>query len=86
MARTTLRQSTRTSARPGYIDLPPPAVRGTLSLEEALRERRSVRTFRDAPLSLVELSHLLWAAQGITHPTGLRTAPSAGAPIRWRSM
>lgn len=36
-------------------------------------------TFRDAPLSLVELSHLLWAAQGITHPTGLRTAPSAGA-------
>lgn len=61
------------------IDLPPPAVRGMLSLDEALRERRSVRRFRDAALALQEVSHLLWAAQGITDPTGLRTAPSAGA-------
>ncbi len=41
--------------------------------------RRSVRSFDDTPLSPAELGQLLWAAQGITHASGLRTAPSAGA-------
>ncbi len=30
-------------------------------------------------MTLTEVSQLLWAAQGITDPRGLRTAPSAGA-------
>jgi SagB-type dehydrogenase family enzyme len=30
-------------------------------------------------MTVEQLSQLLWAAQGITHPRGLRTAPSAGA-------
>jgi len=38
-----------------------------------------VREFADAPLTLADLGQLLWAAQGTTHPAGLRTAPSAGA-------
>lgn len=50
-----------------------------MSLEECLRRRRSVREFRSTPLGNRELGQLLWAAQGITHPDGLRTAPSAGA-------
>jgi SagB-type dehydrogenase family enzyme len=50
-----------------------------MSLEEALARRRSVREFSNKALSDQELSQLLWAAQGITHPEGLRTAPSAGA-------
>jgi SagB-type dehydrogenase family enzyme len=52
---------------------------GTLTLEEALAQRRSIREFSDMPLTLDELGQLLWAAQGITHPAGYRTAPSAGA-------
>jgi SagB-type dehydrogenase family enzyme len=32
----------------------------------------------DQPLTLQEVSQLLWAAQGITDPRGFRTAPSAG--------
>jgi hypothetical protein len=30
-------------------------------------------------LTLAEPGQLLWAAQGVTNPAGLRTAPSAGA-------
>lgn len=60
-------------------ELPPPARSGRMSLEETLARRRSVREFSAQPLSQPELSQLLWAAQGITHAQGLRTAPSAGA-------
>ena len=60
-------------------DLPPPSHRSGVSLEEALVSRRSVRSFADQPLTLVELGQLLWATQGITNDRGFRTAPSAGA-------
>ncbi|MBZ5513773.1 MAG: SagB/ThcOx family dehydrogenase [Acidobacteriia bacterium] len=61
------------------VQLPPPEQKGRISVEEALARRRSVREFTREALSERELSQLLWAAQGITHPDGLRTAPSAGA-------
>ena len=61
------------------IALPTPRLKGTLTLEEALAKRRSVREFTAEQLSLEEIGQLLWAAQGITHPAGYRTAPSAGA-------
>ena len=61
------------------IDLPEPRYDSEVSVEKTLLERRSVRKYSDAPLSLNELSQLLWAAQGITDPEGYRTAPSAGA-------
>ena len=64
---------------PKIIQLPDPELQGTLSLEAALARRRSVREFSDEPLTLAEVGQLLWAAQGITHPEGYRTAPSAGA-------
>ena len=64
---------------PQVTALPTPRLKGTLSLEEALAQRRSVREFADTPLTLAEVGQLLWAAQGTTHPAGLRTAPSAGA-------
>lgn len=61
------------------ISLPEPAQFSNTSIEEALLYRRSVRRYKDSPLTLAEISQLLWAAQGITSPRGLRTAPSAGA-------
>lgn len=61
------------------VTLPAPRRDGTVSLESALRRRRSVRSFTDAPLTAVEIGQLLWAAQGVTDPRGSRTAPSAGA-------
>lgn len=61
------------------ISLPAPTRTGRMSLEEALARRRSVREFAAKSLPEAVLGQLLWAAQGITHPDGLRTAPSAGA-------
>lgn len=75
-------QSTSPATAPAdsqEIELPPPRFEGALSAEQALRERRSVRAFSDEAISLEELSQLLWAAQGVTHPDGYRTAASAGA-------
>jgi len=66
-------------ASTNVIKLPEPAYNGNLSVEKALHERRSVRHYSDKPLTLTEVSQILWAAQGITSPNGLRTAPSAGA-------
>ncbi len=61
------------------ITLPEPQRTGTLSLEQALNQRRSRRAFQDSSLSLQQLSQLLWAAQGLTQGFEYRTAPSAGA-------
>lgn len=61
------------------IRLPQPRLDSATSVEEALAARRSQRSFSNKPVTLDELSQLLWAAQGITHSRGLRTAPSAGA-------
>jgi SagB-type dehydrogenase family enzyme len=62
------------------LQLPAPRFESDISLEKSLLERRSVRTYRNEPLTLAEAGQLLWAAQGITEASrGLRTAPSAGA-------
>jgi SagB-type dehydrogenase family enzyme len=50
---------------------------------EAIARRQSVRQYDDAPLTLDELSALLWATQGVRRVlspmSALRTVPSAGA-------
>ena len=63
----------------GEIALPEPDLTGKTTLEATLARRRSVRNFSQAALTLAEISQLLWAGQGITSPSGYRTAPSAGA-------
>jgi SagB-type dehydrogenase family enzyme len=64
---------------PDRIDLPRPIKAGRVSVEESLEKRRSRRSFSSKPVTLQEVSQLLWSAQGVTHPEGRRTAPSAGA-------
>lgn len=61
------------------VKLPQPALKGQVSVEEALQKRRTVRSFAARGLNLAQVSQLLWAAQGITDAQGHRTAPSAGA-------
>jgi SagB-type dehydrogenase family enzyme len=62
------------------IQLPVPKLQSETSVEEALNKRRSIRNYTKQPLSLEEVSQILWAAQGITEKSyGLKTSPSAGA-------
>lgn len=66
------------------IALPPPALKGQMSVEEALLKRRSVRRYQETQLTMQQVSQLLWATYGISDSTTysrrkLRTAPSAGA-------
>jgi SagB-type dehydrogenase family enzyme len=60
------------------IKLPAPATDSNFSVERAINERMSVRSYKDTPLTLKEVSQLLWASQGIV-ASGRRAAPSAGA-------
>ncbi|MEO0113967.1 MAG: SagB/ThcOx family dehydrogenase [candidate division WOR-3 bacterium] len=61
------------------VKLPEPKYSSKISVEEALKDRRSVRSYKNEPLTLEEVSQLLWACQGKTAEWGGRTAPSAGA-------
>ena len=71
----------------GRIDLPDGrdalARLGRMPVGEAIARRESVRYFEAAPLTLDELSALLWATQGVRHMlnpvSARRTVPSAGA-------
>jgi SagB-type dehydrogenase family enzyme len=59
------------------IKLPKPKEKGSISIEETLNKRRSVRDYKRGLLSLEQISQLLWAASG--RNLYRRTAPSAGA-------
>ena len=60
--------------------LPKPSLDGKVSVEKAIQQRRTIRDFKETPLSIPHLAQLLWAAQGITDPKGVgRSAPSGGA-------
>ena len=55
---------------------------GDMILEQAIAERRSIRSFGDQALTLEQISRILQSANGITHSLGsynMRSAPSGGA-------
>ncbi|MCD4653936.1 SagB/ThcOx family dehydrogenase [bacterium] len=68
------------------IDLPEPTdeVVGISSIFQCIKQRKSHRKFTDDPLSLAELSYLLWATQGVRklmpeNKGSFRNTPSGGA-------
>lgn len=61
------------------IDLPQAEISSNMSVDQAIQNRRSVRSFSATPLTLNDVSQLLWAAQGITDSErNFRATPSAG--------
>ena len=69
----------------GIIKLPDPRTIkvNSVDLIEAINRRVSVRAYSEEPLTLEELSYVLWSTQGVkevtTRPATLRTVPSAGS-------
>lgn len=62
------------------ISLPEIKKESQTSVEEALLNRRSYRSFLEKELSISQISQLLWSAYGITEvESGFKTTPSAGA-------
>lgn len=64
------------------ITLPQPETRGRLTVEEAIHDRISRRSFQDQGLNLAQAGQLLWSAGGLgaAGDAGVsRAAPSAGA-------
>jgi SagB-type dehydrogenase family enzyme len=61
-------------------NLPKFGIAENVGLADALRRRRSCRSFRPEPLTAEQVLAILWAGQGVTQTArGFRTAPSAGA-------
>lgn len=83
MASCSIEQQTenQTNATPieagNIIQLQTPNKQGGASINEALWNRQSSREYANEPLSLEELSGVMWAAAGINRPDGHLTAPSA---------
>ncbi len=68
------------TSQPTHIKLPSLSRKGGMPLEEAIARRRSIRHFSSEPISRLQLSQILWAAQGSSDTSGrYRTVPSAGA-------
>jgi len=64
------------------IELPSFELAQATSLDQTLKQRKSVRDFQARPISKDQLSYLLWASTGIQRIEDgyeFRTAPSAGA-------
>jgi SagB-type dehydrogenase family enzyme len=59
------------------IELNQPRLKGSISLEECIYRRKSVRKFLNKEIELEKISQILWAAQAIKNSN--RTVPSAGA-------
>ncbi|MGZ3494624.1 MAG: SagB/ThcOx family dehydrogenase [Thermodesulfobacteriota bacterium] len=63
------------------ISLPRPSFDGKISVEKAIKGRKTVREFREKGLSLSHLSQLVWAGQGITDPSEKKRAVSSGGAL-----
>lgn len=66
----------------GEVLLVVPTQRTRVSVEEALLNRKSMRSWRPSPIDIEDLSMILWAAYGLVENIDgwlRRTSPSAGA-------
>jgi nitroreductase len=66
------------------IKLPPPQIDSGKSLSQALKDRKSTRSFGNKRLPVQVLADILWSACGVKRPDqGKLTAPS---PLNWQGI
>ena len=80
-----------TAGRPADIQLPEPRTTGGMPLMDAIKARHMHQEVQPTPLSLQELSDVLWAAFGLTREyagTGIHTTGSHAAPAahNWQEV
>lgn len=59
------------------IDLPEPQIDKSFTLYDALKNRKSVRSYEQKTLDVQTLSNILWVAYGVNRDDGRRTIPTA---------
>ena len=79
------------AGKPAGIQLPEPRTTGGMPLMDAIKARHSTRKYSTTPISLQELSDVLWAAFGLTREyagTGIHTTGSHAAPAahNWQEV
>jgi SagB-type dehydrogenase family enzyme len=73
--------SAASAEKEGPMILTKPNNKGSLSVEEAIKKRRTVRSFGSRPLRKEDLSQLLYGAQGITEDRGSKRAVASGGAL-----
>ena len=59
------------------IELPEPQIDKNVTLYDALKNRKSVRTYEKKEVDMQTLSNILWVAYGVNRDDGRRTIPTA---------
>ncbi|MBR1945844.1 MAG: nitroreductase family protein [Alphaproteobacteria bacterium] len=59
------------------IELPEPQIDKNVTLYDALKNRKSVRTYEKKEVDTQTLSNILWVAYGVNRDDGRRTIPTA---------
>ena len=70
--------SSGATAQEGDIKLDKPDLKNTVTLMQALQNRKSTRSFAKQNIKKQDLSNLLWAAGGVNRENGGRTVPLLG--------
>ncbi|MBR7104745.1 MAG: nitroreductase family protein [Lentisphaeria bacterium] len=65
------------SAGESFVKFPAADKKGGMPLNEALNNRRTLRKYSTANLSVKQIGDLLWAAYGVNRADGKLTAPTA---------
>ena len=70
--------ATVSAAAADEVSLPEPQIQQGMSVMQALEKRQTSRNFSEVPLTSAQLSHILWAANGMNRPGSEgRTVPVA---------